>query len=228
MDFQPMKLEERHKEFAVRCYARFMKRAEVTNAFMEEFATDIANAYLETSKSETPQALVEELMTEAAQEIPKDAAYRTAMRKLEMLKSASNKFDNASEEQRDRIIASQMVREYLIKLKANLSDRLRRLNITHRQFPEKYRDLFNQTRKEYFVSYRTENLQNSDNVILELETLYGYVKQRIFQEVNPKEAMKHVNLAHNILKTIATSNAINARQEVIDVTPQNTKQLTDT
>lgn len=40
--------------------------------------------------------------------------------------------------------------------------------------------------------------------------------------------MKHVNLAHNILKTIATYNAINAKQEIIDVTPQNTKQLTDT
>ena len=61
------------------------------------------------------------------------------------------------------------------------------------------------------MSYRTENLQNPDNVILELETLYGYVKQRIFQEINSKEAMKHVNLAHNILKTIATYNAINAK-----------------
>ena len=121
-----------------------------------------------------------------------------------------------------------MITEYLMKLETNLSDRLRRLNITHRQFPEKYRDLFNQTRKEYFLSYRAENLQNSDNVILELETLYGYVKQRIFEEVNSKEAMKHVNLAHNILKTIATCNTSNAKQEVLDVTPRNTKQLIDT
>lgn len=187
MDFQPMKLEEKHKEFAVKCYARFMKRAEVINAFMEEFATDIATAYLQTSKSETPQATVEELIAETAQETPKDAAYTTAVRKLEMLKSDSDKFDNASGEQRNRIIASEKVREYYTKLKDNLSDRLRRLNITHRQFPEKYRDLFNQTRKEYFVSYRAENLQNPDNVILELETLYGYVKQRIFQEINSKK-----------------------------------------
>ncbi len=228
MEFRPMQLEERHKEFAVKCYAQFMKRSEVTNAFMEEFATDIATAYLETSKSETPRALVEELMSEVAQETQKEFTYKIALHKLEMHKGASDKLDNTSEKQRDRITTSQMVREYYTKLKNNLSDRLRRLNITHRQFPEKYRNLFNQTRKEYFLSYRTENLQNSENVVLELETLYGYVKQRIFQEVNSKEAMKHVNLAHNILKTIATYNAINAKQEVIDVAPQNTKQLTST
>ena len=63
-----MKLEERHKEFAVKCYARFMRPAEVIDAFMEEFVTDIAAAYLETSKSEIPQALAEEIVAEAAQE----------------------------------------------------------------------------------------------------------------------------------------------------------------
>ncbi len=227
MDFQPMKLEERHKEFAVKCYAKFMKRSEVTDAFMEEFVTDIATAYRETSKSETPQALVEELMTETAQETQHEFNLRSALQKVDMFQiDKDREFDNASEEQRDRINATKKIREYLEKLKANLSDRLRRLNITHRQFPEKYRDLFNQTRNEYFTSYRTENLQNPDNIVLELETLYGYVKQRVFQEASPKEAMKQLTLAHNILKTIATYNAINAQQEIVDITPQ--KQLTDT
>lgn len=222
-----MQLEEKHKEFAVKCYARFMKPAELIDAFMEEFVPDIATAYLETSKSETPQALVEELITETAHETQHEFTLRSALQKVDMFQiDKDREFDNASEEQRDRIKATEKIREYLVKLKSNLSDRLRRLNITHRQFPEKYRDLFNQTRNQYFTSYRTENLQNPDNIILELETLYGYVKQRVFQEASPKEAMKHMTLAHNILKTIATYNAINAQQEIVDVTPQ--KQLTDT
>ena len=37
-----------------------------------------------------------------------------------------------------------------------------------------------------------------------------------------------LNITHRQLKTIATYNAINAKQDVIDVTPQNTKQLTST
>ena len=205
MDFQPMKLEERHKEFAVKCYAKFMKRSEIINAFVEEFVTDIATAYRETSKSKMSQALVEELMPEAAQKTQSEFSLKNGMEKVQMLMN---------------------LREYLVQLKANLADRLRRLNITHCQFPEKYRDLFNQTRNEYFTSYQTENLQNPDNIIIELETLYGYVKQRVFQEASPEEAMKHLTLAHNVLKTIATYNAINAQQEIVDGTPQ--KQLTET
>ena len=61
----------------------------------------------------------------------------------------------------------------------------------------------------------------------ELETLRGYVKQAIFQEQDPKEAMKHINLAHQILKTLVACNAINAEQDVVDITPQNTKALED-
>ena len=84
MEFQPMQLEERHKEFAVKCYAQFMKRSEVTNAFMEEFATDIAATaatYLETSKSEMPQALVEELMSEVAQETQNEFTLQNSVAK---------------------------------------------------------------------------------------------------------------------------------------------------
>ena len=152
-----MKLQEKHKEFAGTCYARFMNRTEVVEAFIEEFADDL----------------------------PKPPP----------------------------------VPEFPYKVKRSLSNQLRRFNITHRQFPDKYRTLFDQTRMEYFSSYRSESLENTDDVALELETLYGYVKQRIFNEENPKEIMNHVNLAHKILRTIVTCHAINAKDGVIDVTP---------
>ena len=33
-----MKLDEKHKQFAVKCFARFMTSTEVVEAFLEEFA----------------------------------------------------------------------------------------------------------------------------------------------------------------------------------------------
>ena len=113
------------------------------------------------------------------------------------------------------------------KVKTELSNQLRRLNITHRQFPKKYRDLFNQTREQYFNDYRCENLGTDDNVLKELETLHGYVKQLLFQETQPKEALKYVNLSHHILKTIVAHNAVSGKQEVVNITPQNVNALPD-
>ena len=54
------------------------------------------------------------------------------------------------------------------------------------------------------------------------------MKQHIFNEEDHKEVMNHINLAHKILKTIVGHNAVNARQEVVDITPQNMKALEDT
>ena len=36
-----MKLEEKHKEFVVKCFARFMTLTEILGAFMEEFEDDL-------------------------------------------------------------------------------------------------------------------------------------------------------------------------------------------
>ena len=36
-----MKGQEKHKQFAVKCYARFLTRTEVVEAFLEEFADDL-------------------------------------------------------------------------------------------------------------------------------------------------------------------------------------------
>ena len=68
-------------------------------------------------------------------------------------------------------------------------------------FPNKYRDLFHQTREQYFNRYRSETLGISENVLKELEILLGYVKQCIFQQTNEEKAMKFTTLAHQILKT---------------------------
>ena len=67
----------------------------------------------------------------------------------------------------------------------------------------------------------------SANIAQELETLYGYQKQRLFQAKDSEEATKHVTLAHQILKTLVACNAINTEQDVIDITPQDPKALKD-
>ena len=120
------------------------------------------------------------------------------------------------------------MRKHREKVKRNLSNQLRRLNITHPQFPNKYRSLFEASGGQYFNDYRAENLGVAENVLTELETLHGYVKHRIFAEKDPKAAMKYLNLSHQILKTIVAHNAVNGSQEVVDITPQNTKALEDT
>ena len=111
------------------------------------------------------------------------------------------------------------------QLRQNLFNQFRRLNINHRQFPEKYRDLFNQTREEFCANYRTSNRMTSANIAQELETLYGYQKQRLFQAADSEEATKHVALAHQILKTLVACNAIHTEQDVVNITPQNPKAL---
>ena len=36
-----MKLEEKHKEFVVKCFARFMTLTNIVDAFLEEFEDDL-------------------------------------------------------------------------------------------------------------------------------------------------------------------------------------------
>ena len=242
-----MKLEDKHKEYAVKCYARFMTRSEVVEAFIEEFKDDLPepppipefpytkedykddnsieaklakDKFIADSLADYGDRYCEAYGKESFEKFNEDLDKIHA--EIEQAYNPKNDFLEDKQKHLDK--HQNVVKNHNEKVKRNLSTQLRRFNITHRQFPDKYRNLFNQVRKEYFSSYRSESLHNSDNVELELETLYGYVKQRIFNEGNPKEVMKHVNLAHQILKTIVTCNAISTRQEVVDVTPQKKPQ----
>ena len=240
-----MKLQEKHKEFAVKCFARFMTRTEVVEAFIEEFADDLPPPP-EISQLPQVQIDMEILEEQLGREIDITADLEWYQKRYEDLygPKAKEKFEADSEKIRAEVEAEnpppdqasetaqehhekheKEVEEHNQRIKRKLSNQLRRLNMTHCQFPDKYRDLFNQARREYFSSYQSENLQNPENVTFELETLYGYVKQHIFKEGDPKEAMQQVTLAHQILKTLIACNALEAKQEVVDVTPQGVKAI---
>ena len=164
-----MKLQEQHNEFAVKCYAKYMKTSQVVEVFIEKFAHELP-------QSPPPPKLLD---------------YE---KEIEGIDYQFN---------RDEYVSKQMVvmeQRYI----SELSNQLRRLNITHTQFPEKYRKLFNETRAEFFSCQRNQYQPNCENILLELETMYAYVNNLIFQEEIPTEAIKQVNIALNLLKTMAS------------------------
>ena len=236
-----MKLKEKHKQFVVISYARFMKLTDIVDAFIEEFEDELPPLGI----PETPN--IDKIMAEPLNdsELHSRSEFIAAYLKKH-LKVFDEKYGKDADDKLNEsaLAAFNIYREgryirnyktYYIKeradhqrqLREKLFNQFRRLDIKHRQFPEKYRDLFNQTREEYCTNYRTLNLTTAANIAQELETLYGYQKQCIFQAEDTEEATKHVTLAHQILKTLVACNAINTEQEIVNITPNDTKALED-
>lgn len=105
-----------------------------------------------------------------------------------------------------------------------LSTLFRRLNITHSQFPNKYRDLFNEERERFLHHYRDTTLHIPDNILRELEALYGLTRELAFG----RSDTKYISLALQILKTIVACNAANAQDDIVEITPEEVKQLSTT
>ena len=234
-----MKLKEKHKQFVVISYARFMKLTDIIDAFIEEFEDELPPLGI-------PETLdIDQIMAEPLNdsELSSRSEFIAAYLKKHLKafdekygKDADDKLNESALAAFDTYREGRYIRNYKLhytkeradhqrQLRQELFNQFRRLDINHRQFPEKYRDLFNQTRYEFCANYRTLNLTTSTNIAQELETLYGYQKQCIFQAEDTEEATKHVTLAHQILKTLIACNAINTEQDAIDITPQNPKAL---
>ena len=252
----PMKLEEKHKQFAVKCFAQFMTRTEVTDAFLVEFSDDLPQPppmqklpmlHENQEQHENDQSIEEQLDKDEYFAI----SFDELKEKYDYLygNEADNKFNQdlpklqeqieieytqLIEQKRNTLHAQHLaayqnqVDTHERDIKIEISNQLRRYNIKNSQFPQKYRELFNQTRNEYLGRYRNENLKNDDIVTIELETLYGYIKQQIFEVSAKKDATTNVRLAHNILKTIATHNLLKQNEQIADTNHQDTKALTDT
>lgn len=234
-----MKLKEKHKQFVVKSFARFMKLTDIIDAFIEEFEDELPPLGI----PETPN--IDEIMAEPLNdsELHSRSEFIAAYLKKHLKafdekygKDADDKLNESALAAFDVYREGRYIRNYKLyytrervdhekQLRQKLFNQFRRLDIKHRQFPEKYRDLFNQTRDEFCASYRTSNLMTSANIVQELETLYGYQKQRLFQAEDPEEATKHVTLAHQILKTLVACNAINTDQDIVNITPKDTKAL---
>ena len=214
-----MKLDEKHMQFAVTCYAQFMPTGKVVSAFMEEFADELPKPPpLQTDNEEDLEQQInkDEYIADwlrhyhrKYQEIYGNIAEQKFEQDLPKINEQIEKdYGKLTQKQQDRTHKQnqeeqqQVIDEFNKDLRNNLINNLRRYSITHSRFPNKYRELFYQARQQYIDSYRNQNDSVPDTITAELESIYGYIKQQIFQARNSREAATHARLAHTILRTI--------------------------
>ena len=70
----------------------------------------------------------------------------------------------------------------------------------------KYQQLFNKTQDEFLQNHQLNSRPINENISQELENIYGYVKEAIYQADSPNDAINQVKMAHTILKTLAAQN----------------------
>ncbi len=234
-----MRLKEKHKQFVVKSFACFIKLTDIVDAFIEEFEDELPTPEIREMANVDEflsQPLSDEWIHTRAQFIARYTKEHAKTFDAEYGKDADDKLNESAlaafkEELKSKCMEAykeqlnETVTEHQEQLRQDLFNQFRRLDITHRQFPEKYRDLFNQTREQYCANYRVPDLTNPESLARELETLYGYQKQRLFQVESQGEITKHIALAHQILKTLVACNAINAEQDIVNITPQGPKAL---
>ena len=233
-----MILQENHKEFAVKCFAKYMQPREVAHAFMLEFEEDLPqlppppelpnyeeemdeveyqfsrNEYVNEKMDEMRMRYYKLYDLDAHTKRKKDEAYYIEKFGMDFDKEWKKEQEKVHEEQ---LSEYQLIHEkHYMQMRKKLSDQLRRLNITHTRFPEKYRQLFNESRDAFLKSKRDDNmtdvgLTHDDNLQQELEIIFGHVKNLMFLEKEPKEVLKHVDRAHDILKTIWSYNKLDRK-----------------
>ena len=170
-----MKLQEEHKVFVVKHFARFMKLTDIVEAFMEEFEEDLPQfvgedrfsvqelfeGLLEVDKGGEKQEFIEKFIEEHTEEFQKEygdeADQKLNERVLEEYEN--DRWAEAREHHNQhQIEAAEGRQRHRKELQQNLFNRFRRLNIDHPQFPTKYRMLFKKTRDAYCENYRSQSL----------------------------------------------------------------------
>lgn len=192
-----MRLTEEHKQFVVECYAKFMKRADIVEEFVEKFSDDIEQICLEYHK-------------------PRDEHIQNQLKSSLKWRFSEDERIEEFNEQYDEYI------EPIIRhTKRKLSTQFRRLHIEHPQFPKKYSELFHKTREEHLKKDAEISSDGIQDSLAELEDLYNYVKRMIYVE----NQISQLPLAHNLLRTIITCQLMDDKQEIIDITPTETKKI---
>lgn len=194
-----MKLQEHHKIFVVECYAQFMKRSDIVEVFIDRFSEDIDAHCAEFQETRTK--FIESNI---------DSWFRDELPESKRRELLDQKYD-------------EIIEPVIRQIKRKLSDRFRRLHIDHSQFPNKYRELFNETRECHLNKSKDDSLHDMQNCLLELENLYNYLKFRIFVEND----ISQLPLAQQILKTIIACHLMQEQPEVMDIIPVEEKQLSD-
>lgn len=194
-----VRLEEKHKEFVVKGFAKYQSLGDICAEFLLEF--DIEVFELCDRKYYTEEEFIERFSIEYSRE-------RMLLDKDELIHKAKNEY-------------IKMMQDETRKVTTKLATRFRRLNINHPQFPEKYRELFEQTRQNYVDSFKSKGQPNTQNLLNELDTLYGYSKQIAFET----QDVRQLNLVHQIIKTIISIKDIEDNQNTMDAISVKMKSL---
>lgn len=190
-------LKEDHKEFIVECYAKFMKRADIVETFVEMFSDYIEELCIEYYK--TRDDYIQSML-----EIGHEIGYSREKR-IELF---HEEYDSNIE-------------HIIVHLKRKLSTQIRRFHIDHPQFPKQYIELFNNVRQEHLNMDTELDLHDMNSSLAELEDLYNHVKRMIYVENH----ISILPLAHNILKTIIACQLTDETQNILDITPKENKKI---
>ena len=87
-------------------------------------------------------------------------------------------------------------------IREELRNQLRRYDIRHQEFPKKYRELFHQARHEYVSKFIDQERKCSENIINELDALYGYVMECIHGLTPSDKTLRNAQLALRIIDSI--------------------------
>ena len=194
-----MRLKAHHKEFVVECYAKFMKRADIVETFVEMFPDYIEELCSEhfRTRDEHIQKMLES----------NEQKHHTKQKRIELF-----------HEEYDGYIGP-----IIVHLKRKLSTQIRRFHIDHPQFPKQYIDLFHNARQEHLNKNTEISLHDMQSSLSELEDLYNNVKRMIYVE----NQISILPLAHNILRTIIACQLTDETQNILDITPKDIKKVED-
>ncbi|MCG9127781.1 hypothetical protein JT359_09305 [Candidatus Poribacteria bacterium] len=179
-----MRFKDNHIDFVITAFARFMKVPEIIDVFIDTFKDDIEELFGRPYIGKSQY--IQEYIAENHNPVDGEDDYYDDL----IVNGEDEYYMNACSDDEE--------------IRTNIASRIRRFNITHTQFPKKYRDKFYKARREYYNELHSKSLDNPQNNIEELEALYRMAKKRIIEE----DDLHQVPIAHQILKTIITAKKV--------------------
>lgn len=192
-----MRLKAEHKEFVVECYAKFMKRTDIVETFVEMFSDYIEELCVEHYK--TRDDYIQSTL---------ETSHEIRYSKEKRIELFHDEYDSNIE-------------HIIVHLKRKLSTQIRRFHIDHPQFPKQYIDLFHNARQEHLNKNTEISLHDMYSSLSELEDLYNNVKRMIYVE----NQISILPLAHNILRTNIACQLTDEPQDILDITPKQSKMI---
>ncbi len=200
-----MIFQEHHKTYVVTCFAKFMTRNEVVIAFMNEFPDDLPKSPSENNENLTvdEQAKIDKHINAELDQYKAlyfEMDHNLGIQKFKKdLPELTEQIVKKYQEPRNKEIDEQHKRN----VKREISNQIRRYNIDHSDFPKKYKELFDQTRKEYVTHLLNIGKEKGDFFKQELQKMMVITEKRLCAEKDPNRIIAIIKLKLQLLNTFA-------------------------